>query len=387
MAHKPFRNSIENFAWRYSAKIYKARELKYLIIAGSVRYLVASVKIDNTPSEFQTARFDPKFIETIEDRVFLLEEFSSKAFSLYSLQRNDRLHLYLRKNQDNPEELIGRTMTFVDGGSTYEMEDKAYIGQLADVLSGCNSLDQKLNSLKYSINNIVDLLKKFDKQCGGNSESYSNDANRKGMLSYVGFAGVTLSNISFSVENFFGVSSDLSTKSSFKSNPSFSFGLNAEYVLPRMKQKLGFLLSVYYNSFKSIVDEYKSYSSPDLFTIKKINIDVAMLHSGLLGRYFLTSGRIKPYLQAGFAVNYVLKHNDKLLIDEYYANAHHEVTSDPFRSYGYKRLQLGFVLGGGLDFNQFHLNYKFESTTGFVNATSVKSAISAQTLVLGYRFN
>ncbi|MEJ0106349.1 MAG: outer membrane beta-barrel protein [Bacteroidota bacterium] len=372
-----------------TAKIYKTIDLKSVVIENGTRYYVANVKIDNTPSEFQTAYFDTKLIKTTEARVFLLQEFSSKFFSLYSLQMNGRLHLYIQRNLENPEELIYRKVILTRDGTTYETEDKTYISQLSDLLYDCKSLGTKVDHIKYSINSILQLLKDYDQQCGGNTQLYTNESNTKGKINYTVFAGTTLSKVKFTVDNSVsGTSNDLATKNPLKSDPSVSFGIDIMYVMPGMKGKLAVLLSTYYNSFKSTITEYKNYVSPDLYTTKTININPSLLRFGLLGRYYISAGDLKPYLQAGFACSYSMSHNDELITDDYYNSGHHVVSRDPYRVYGdYKKLQLGFAFGAGLEYKRICLNYKFETTTGFLNTPIVKSHISAHTILLGFRIN
>ena len=374
-------------------RTYTAEQLQSVFIENGARYFIVKVKVDITPSEFQTSFLDPQLIKSEESLVFLLQEFSNNNLSLYSLQANGRLHLYIRKDRGIPEELIYRNLTLVRNGSPFDVEDRSYVRQLDSLLSDCDKLTNEINpasgATRYTISSIRKLLQNYQRQCGGPLPAYVRQNKARGKASYFVSAGTTINNVRFKGGNVTPDNrSDLITKNPLKADPSFSAGITFQYVLPVMKQKLGFLFSAYYNSFKASGTEYKTYLSGDLYEEKTLTVNPTLLRSGLLTRYYISNRNLRPYLQAGFIGSFVLSHKDELILDDYYGGEHHVTSNDqPYGTFQYKKLQLGFAFGAGLQYGRICLDYKFEPTSGYLNSMNIRSHVIANTIMIGFRLN
>ena len=362
-------------------------DVKSIVIENGDHYQSARVKIDITPSEFLTPYIDPQLIKTDEATALLLLEYSGNPFKLLSLRINNRLHIYLQKNQDTPEELIYRKVTLTKDGIHYETEDKTFIEQLGGLITGCEKADRKSRNANYSIKEVTTILKVYDVQCGGNTVQYLNEKSEKDKWAIIAIGGFSINKTAFTSASSF-TNHHLVTTNPLKSDPSFSAGIRLNYTLPRLNKKLSVLADIYYNSYTASVTENSSFVSNDLYTKKTLTLNPSLIRSGLVARYRFLPGAFHPFIQAGFGASFTISHKESVVYDDYYNGQSHITSQNPYEDIAYKKTQAGFfILGAGVEYKRISIDYKYEPAHGTVNVSTIGSSVKTSTLLLGFRIN
>jgi hypothetical protein len=112
----------------------------------------------------------------------------------------------------------------------------------------------------------------------------------------------------------------------------------------------------------------------------------ATIRLDLNANYYLNKpAAFRPFFKGGLAVGLTPSYTAVAAMDEYYAGASHVTTTDPFAEPGFKKIQFGFTLGAGLHYQRFGLEYKYESTSGYVHTMAVRSSLAVNSVFLSYR--
>ena len=362
----------------------KISEILKIIIENGDYYKAATVKIDKTPLEFQTAYIDPQLIKFEEALVLLQVEHSASPFTLMSLRRGGRFYLFVQKDGGEPQPLIYRKISLLRDGVSFETEDNSYISQLADMLEGCAAAVKKTENTNYSTGRIVDIFKIYGQECGGNTTEYSNEQRLKGKMGITFIGGVSFNHPRFrGVDGFTG--SPLITSNQLTTAAAFSGGVRMQYLLPRLHQRLALLLDLFYNSYTSNTTEYTSFTTSDLYTKKTLNIHPGLVKTALMAKYYLTDGALRPFLQAGFAGCLTISHEESVVLDDYYNGQSHISTANPYDGITYKKMQLGFTGGAGVEYKRLSADYRYGRVTGTVNVSLIRSNVTTHSLLFGFR--
>ena len=363
-------------------------DIKKIIIENGDHYQAATVKIDLTPTEFQTPYIDPQLVKFDETLVLLQVEYSASPFTLLSLRRSGRFYLYIQKNDAAPQLLIYRKVSLLRDGVPFEAEDNTFISQLADLFEGCTKALNKTANTNYSTGRIIDIFNLYNQECGGRSAQYSNEHRMSGKMGILLIGGISLNRPVFTGSNGF-TGSPLISSNPMKANPSFSGGLRMHYLLPRVHQHMAFLLDLLYNSYTATVTENKSFTSNDLYTKKTLTIHPALIKTALMAKYYLTKGKgpVRPFLQAGFAGGLTISHKESVVQDDYYSGQSHITTANPYDGIVYKKTQLGFTGGAGIEYKRLSADYRYERVTGTASTLSMGSQVTTHSLLLGFRIN
>lgn len=75
------------------------------------------------------------------------------------------------------------------------------------------------------------------------------------------------------------------------------------------------------------------------------------------------------------------------MYDDYFNDTHHITNDDPFNPPALKKFVPGFFAGAGISYKRFSLDYKFESTTGLLQAEFVKATFYVHSVLLSVRLS
>jgi opacity protein-like surface antigen len=361
-------------------------DISRIIIENGDYYQSANVKIDQTPSEFQTPYLDPLLIKFEQAQVLLQVEYAASPFTLLSLRRRGRFYLYIQKNDEEPRALIYRKVLLVRDGVSFETEDNTFISQLAELLAGCAKAVKKTDNASYSTANIISVLKVYNEECGGKTAQFSNEKRLTGTMGFYLIGGMLVNNPVFAGRNGF-TGSPFITSNHLKTEPTFSGGIRLQYLLPRAHQRMAVLLDLLYNSYSSTVTEIKNFTSNDLYTRETLTLQPALIKTAFMARYYLADGAFRPFLQAGFAGGLTISHEESVVLDDYYAGQSHISVTNPYNGISYKKTHMGFTGGGGVAYKRISADYRYEHITGSVNIINMRSSVTSHSVLIGFRIN
>jgi Outer membrane protein beta-barrel domain len=363
---------------------WPASSIRSLAVTGGPYYIGAVVQIDKTPLNLEVNIVDSSSIKLANDTVLLTAEFISGKISLYSLTDEVKLHFYVQKPGGTIQELFDRKYLITRDGGSSESEDKAFILQLQQLMEDCPDLAGNLSPLSYNQISIKSILTKYNDQCGGKGKVEYAATGGEGKWQIGIFAGVSIPSITVKGGGATLGGNSTGNGNSLSSSASFAAGANFEYFLSGTATKFAILGSASYQMVKGSSSGYTEYGSATAYTQQTLTIDYSALRLDLLCRYtFPTGGKLLPFLNAGVSFSEALSNKNSSSSDEYYDNAHHITTSDPFNG-GFKSLQPGLLAGAGLRLGRLGLEYRFASFSNIGSFTDASVHVNNQQILLSF---
>ena len=106
-----------------------------------------------------------------------------------------------------------------------------------------------------------------------------------------------------------------------------------------------------------------------------------------MARYsFAPGNQWRPYIDGGAVFGAVLSSNNSSTTDQYYDNAHHPSSVDPF-SGSFNSFQAGFVAGAGVQFKRIGLDYRYVRILNIAAIQATTIGLSGQQLCVSFQLN
>ena len=365
---------------------YKPQQVKSIRIDDGDYYESYLIKIDNTPAEFEGALFDSSLISSVEKHAFLLVQFSTAGLSLYSYRSKNQLRFYLKKGNEVPQELIYRKYTVRKANGIFEMEDNNYMNQLDFLAENCSEVDKKLMSLPYKLTDIIDLLKSYYKSCSKTTDTYLRIQPENGRFSASIIAGLSKTDLAFKGDNPNAVYVAVITRTPLKTKTTFSPGIRFNYLIPRLRHKLSFLLDMYYNQFTASTSEYTYNRASDDYETKFLSISPAYLHTSFGIKYCLNKeNKIRPFLQVGISESLMLSEKSEAIWDKHYFGTNTITSEYPFPNNSLKKSSFGEFFGVGLSYKKWGIDFCYHNMGSLARYVFIKSPVHATTLFISYQ--
>lgn len=360
---------------------WPASGIRSLAVVNGPYFTGAAVLIDKTPADIDVnSGLDSTYLSFAMDTVLLKAEFLGGKISLFSLIDRNKSHFFVRKPGGPITELFDRRYRLHRDDGVIDAEDKDYLHQLEELMQDCPDLAGNLLGVSYT----VDALKKAARNynaCGQKGKTLYESEVRKGRLQIALLAGGGFSGIK-ATNSVYGTQSN----TTLQSESTFAGGVSFDYFLSRTDKKFSIVGGVLYSQVKGSNSAYTEYQSASDYTLQSLTIDYTSLNVNVLCRYTIPlQGSLRPFLNAGFAFLGGLSHQNTSTTDEYYDNAHHLSSDDPFYG-GFKSFQTGPEVGGGLRFKRLGLEYKFEWISNISSDPLAPVRVNAQQVVLFYNF-
>jgi len=281
---------------------------------------------------------------TYQDETLFLKLIVEGRINLYHLE-DEKLNIFFMKSQNSGEIIQLKHKTYFD--DKYKLrENNSFRKQLYDAFNDFNIKIDEIKNTNYNINDLKSIFEKYNKAAG----SYRIYFN-KTKINYNVYAKAGLSSIKYLAQGGEGI-----TNIAFTNETTFRAGAELEMVLPYSKAKWSVFVSPMYQSYSSEASAGIAISdNPSALTnFNAIEYESIELPIGIR-RYFFskTADNFRLYANAayvfdiGLSGNLILIGEDRLLRNN---------------------RGLNFMLGGGIQFNDFGLEFLYFSPRDLANS-------------------
>tara|TARA_B100000378_G_scaffold5981_1_gene5441 strand:+ start:862 stop:2121 length:1260 start_codon:yes stop_codon:yes gene_type:complete len=366
---------IENEMWRYSPETvnYKFSESGKVITGNlntiegfgnndkTFKYIKANVEVSQNSNDPDNLNYERRVV--LEKKAVFLNTLVEGDISLYHYQFGDNNHFYYKKKYSaNFDLLIYKKFLSSASQAKIIRENNRYKNQLANLLA-CDAISEnKFSSLDYKKRDLIRIFEDYFKCKSDTYYIYKNE-EEKSNLDYFKLTpkiGASVYNIDHedsyrSVENI-----------SFDSKTSYSFGIEAELILPYNGGKWAlFIESLYNNLENETLYEDLDHEYPGDY--REFNIKNSYLQNSLGVRHrFFISNNSSIFLNGLFSFNTNLG-SSSLEVYNY---------DDNEELYKYKLSNnSSFGIGGGFIYKEFRLEIRYNTNADFlqkeVNGTTL----------------
>ena len=258
----------------------------------------------------------------------------------------------------------------VNGHNMFQLRE-TYKDQLSVDLADCKAVSRSVRRTPYEEGALRKLIFSYN-HCGVDTVE-KREAGGKGiMVRITPMAGYSISKARFTGNT------AITPQAGFPAYGSLTGGLGVLFILPKNRQQFAILTDVLYQHFYSKSGLYRTgtYLTNDgVLDYNQVKLDLQF-------RYRYPAGRVRPFVQAGISNNIVTGNKNYM---DTYDQLGNTTQQSPFLGGDFRTYALGLLAGIGVEAGRFSLECRFESGSGFSDATSVGSSITSGSLLLGFR--
>lgn len=338
--------------------IYYPADLLSFNVANEI-YISRFVEVELTPDKPEKLTYDPYGL-IIEDTVFLQVLIYGKA-SLYLFKTDlDRINYYIQKDTSEIILLIYRRYLKVDkiSGKHPIVTNNNYLGQLTYIFNDCPLITKKNKDIPYKTEPLYELIQAYNLCQSSTENSYSKHRSKIKFEAGL-FIGLTITKLKF-----MGDERPKLTLANFPLSYNPTFGGFLEFVLPRNREVNSIRAEFLYKRYNTHTSHeynynYHKYIIHDLrFQMEYFKCNFLLKHK------FPINNKIKPFFNAGISFGSLNGYRNEITIQDLFYG-HEEPVTKPAVDEVYKS-NLGLLIGGGILYNKFGFEVRYEYSNGFV---------------------
>jgi hypothetical protein len=310
-------------------------------------------------------------------QVLFLELLAAGRARLYTRRDDeDQTHYYLAVGQDSLQELRQLRVRRIVNDQVYYEDQYPFRNVLAKAFHDCLVVQPLLVSLPFTPQNLARVVNRYN-ECTSTPATASSKplVNRERQHLRLGLVAA-LEHTSMK----FGDRTSLHN-GSFSTSATPVVGAFLMLTTPALNRNLAFRLDVLYEHL-SYDDTYvtRDFSTVDLrqrasFTANYVKLPVQV-------RYYLPTGRVRPYIQAGILFNYLVAYKSYFRSEYNTANSTSTLLYEgvPIDSQDMTHAEIGVVGGLGLEATALagriiSVEARVEHGSGFVETSSINAPI------------
>lgn len=329
-------------------------------------YVSRKVKIDVTYEDFSAQ--SEMGAREIRDTLVFLHKLVTGHYNLYEyIDKHSRAH-YIYDAAHVPVTELELIKAYVYGTNREGVfTDERYKQQLSELFADAPGISRKSLTANYSEKSLSRLFMAYNKE--KNPATVATPLSEKGNVRYPVTFGL-MGGMSFNSFNFYG--SALFTKGKYPSYNSPIGGIWANVPLGRAGRNFSIAFEAFYKRIKTatkveIGDDYK--------------FDFSYLQVNTLVRYtYPTKSAIRPYANIGIGHGFMIKETDNAR--RYYYRPEEWIQAiEKLRKY-----EQSLVGGIGVDIYRFGIEARYNTSNGFSNYVSGKSAVNSFQLLARFTF-
>lgn len=237
-----WKNNPASFEYKSTAdsdiKTVTVKEVKLFEIYDQSKFVSSTVDFDKSSINIRnlSESKEPEFVQ----RQLFLKQIVTGPANLYQYTEGNDIKFFYQKGEDEIKQLIYKPYQV----ETFQIGyNESYKQQLSSSLSCAAINKNQINSLTYTVKNLVDLFLKYN-QCADPNYVVAASTKKEGKIHMairprVNFSSLQLSN---------SVTRDLFE---LGNKTSFGFGLELEYVFPFNKNKWAMIVEPTYRNYKA----------------------------------------------------------------------------------------------------------------------------------------
>ncbi len=356
------------------AATFRPAEIKSFGLSTGDIYEGRVVTRNNSPKDLEALRLGNTGVTTT-DTVFLRVLVRGAANLLY-LNNGNRDYFYYQTNADIPVELDVRYTLQQDPltGKALFITDNRFQAQLKSYFEACPAVVKQLTFAKYNISDLRAAFKAYN-ACTQN-QGYEGAAKNL-TLAFGLLGGTSLTYVDFDTPE-----TPSLQHTPFQGGPSLNVGLALNIIIPQNRQKWSFYNELLLKSFKATgsFEEHLPFAYETRHYYTEFDVKSAGLTSML--RYQFLDTPVRPYVNAGFAVNYIFDVQEFQSVRTTFDFTTRETYWEPTPLGVYQQVELALALGAGVTYKKFSLETRVERGDSFSHSLAPSHKIAAMLLLL-----
>lgn len=352
---------------------YKPLEILAFSVADDI-YQSAIVEVETSPWDLQAINEYAAF-SFRTDTVFLRILVSGDKSLYYYKPNIGKEQFYLGKDNGYELLLYKEYIKVVDGHRN-KVENNKYKGQLIYYLKDCPKITQIVSSIDYVEKSLLSVFKEYNSCLGQNLNVH--DEKKKTTLKWCVIAGISITSVIFE-----GDKHPILTEMDFSKSNNVTFGGLVDVVFRGNQGKWSLNNELIWSSYETSAS-YTDIKSPDVYDIYDINISMGYLKLNTMIRFRYPINALSIFANLGISNGIAIKNSSSAIKNSHFYSS---VDSDPippladFRTY-----EFGYIIGGGLGYNNINLEFRYEIGSGFSTITSLKSKVNRMFITVFYTF-
>jgi hypothetical protein len=336
-------------------------------------------------TDFSSAKIDDIRINAtslvVDSTLFLRSILKSELITLYEyLDENSKVHFYIRKDQDKPEELM-RKPYYKNGLLGYR---NVYWSVLESNLSDCSQIDQEsIKKTGFGADSFKKIVNAYLK-CKDVVTDSKKSANERRVVSFYGYCGVGAGRLSFSglMPTYIDKLSGL-TKIGRLGGVVFQAGFFLETIPSKLNPRLALSADIgiksgsangtgYFPSLSTSPSGNQSYD----FQFTYITFRPGVRYT------FIEVKQIKPFISLGVSFSYSISFKSRYELVENFVTGFSKITTDEaIGSDLFRKSELGLFISSGVKLKRVNFEIRFEWGSGVLqplqNYASSSSTVAA----------
>jgi hypothetical protein len=316
-----------------------------------------------------------------KDTTFLRALTSVAGKNIYHFKTRENIDQFYIPKGNEYELLVYKKYKMTNSkGLQGETENKRYIGQLVLYLNGCETIQSKLKSLRYSASSLEDLMLYYLRCVNPGVQQVEAKLRAKTDIGI--FAGFTSMSVKFTGDE--SLMQHYLSAANWSTSNTFSVGGFVNFILPRSQGKwvlVNELFIISPASLNSSIYEQRVSGST------KVNSSFRMTYVKLnnLLRYRFPVSTVHGFLNVGISNGKPFNFTNK-------QHVHTETfgqirDQDQVAMNGFRQYEFGFLAGAGLQAKRLTMEIRYERGDGFSEMAGLGCATTRVHVLLGVKIN
>ena len=343
-------------------------------VAGE-RYIRAIVTIDESPSrdnelsesETHTYKTDTVFLQVLIDG----------TKSLYYLKdKNLKEHFFIGQNGTYTTLVLIKYLNKVDGVSFIQKKE-VFKGQLNIYLQECPSIQNKINNVSYSKNDLIKLFNEYYK-CTQEKTLYQPELD-KTKYEFGILGGMSSTKHDFVVKNE-QIYALINTK--YPSSKNFTFGGFFNIILSRKQGKWSINNELIFSSYK-VSGMNLDYYNVNIYTNTYSSIGYSYLKLNNLLKLKFPVKKIFLYIDGGISNGIAVSETSNIRVESHTYSVNDILVSSLINT---RKWEKGVLLGLGSNIRSFSFEFRVERADGMSWYIDSSSPVKRYFFIMGYKF-
>jgi len=295
---------------------------------------------------------------------FLETVIEAKGIAIYYFRNSEYgSHYFIRKGNNQPEELVLHEKTMPVNGQLAILKDEIYKRTLANYMIDCSGIQQKIDHCILSHKSLQDLVINYT-SCSPsgllNNSVIDKSTIDNGAWSWGILFGVNSS--SFKYSNVNGVSE------TYSSSTGVILGAAANYAISKKDKSSALVNELLFKSISTSASNSYYYGNQDF------SYSISYLRLNTLFRYnFVSKSTTVPFLLAGISNSFALSSSGQT------------TSSGTTTALDVKTYEQGLIFGGGVKIDKVDLFARIEFSNGLIPSNNTDK-LSSQSFAFGLTY-
>ena len=338
-------------------------------------YVGAVVNTENSPTGLGALQELPAYSLDV-DTVFLQAVIEGGKGLYYLKNKAGNNNFYIR-NKEGFDLLLYKKYLAYTGGQQIIAEVKGYINQLLGYFSEYEALRQEILRVGYDWGSLERLFRHYY-TLRPEVMTFSR-VSEKLAVNTSAFTGLTLTSIILRSDYYLN-----RYPANYKPSADLSAGLALDLIFPRNSRKWSLNNEIQWRSWSVSGESVASSQNGNIIVSTRYDLAFSNVSVNSMVRFNYPAGRAILFVNAGISNSFIVGYSNHMT-EERKVFALTETITGPYVE-DVRRHEQSWLLGSGIHYGKFFLEYRHQRGNGISLNTKIFSATRVNSFWLGYRF-